>query len=91
MVEFLDFEHSDLGPHVSIEQVCVAPQGKFGTRTLAQLMERHHAGAIVLAVRRKSGETVFNPPAEHEISPGDYLIVMGERERLEELENMLTN
>lgn len=91
VVEFLDFEHSDLGPHVSIEQVCVAPQGQFGTRTLAQLMEKHHAGAIVLAVRRKSGEMLFNPPAEHEIAPGDYLIVMGQHERLEELEKMLTS
>ncbi|MGC8548288.1 MAG: potassium channel family protein [Acidobacteriaceae bacterium] len=91
VVEFLDFEHSDLGPHVSIEQVCVAPQTPFGTRTLAQLMETHHSGAIVLAVRRKEGEMVFNPPAEFEIAPGDYLIVMGERDRLEELEKMLTS
>ena len=91
VVEFLDFEHSELGPRVSIEQVCVAPQGGFGARTLAQLMENHHAGAIVLAVRRKSGEMLFNPPAEHEITAGDFLIVMGERERLEELEKVLTS
>lgn len=91
VVEFLDFEHSGLGPRVSIEQVCVAPQGPFGSRTLAQLMEAHHAGAIVLAVRRKGGEMLFNPPAEIEIVPGDYLIVMGDRERLEMLEKLLTS
>jgi voltage-gated potassium channel len=91
VVEFLDFEHSDLGPHVSIEQVCVASKASFGTRTLAQLMEHHHAGAIVLAVRRRSGEMLFNPSAELEIAPGDFLIVMGERARLEELEKTLTS
>jgi voltage-gated potassium channel len=91
VVEFLDFEHSGLGTRVSIEQVCVAPQGPFGARTLAQLMEVHQAGAIVLAVRRKSGEILFNPPAEIEIVPGDYLIVMGDRERLESLEKLLTS
>ncbi len=91
VVEFLDFEHSELGPRMSIEQVRVAPRGPLDRLTLARLMEAHTAGAIVLAVRRKNGQMVFNPPAESEIAIGDYLIVMGERERLQELENLLTS
>lgn len=91
VVEFLDFEHSELGPHVSIEQVRVAPKEPFDSRTLTRVMNENQTGAIVLAVRRKSGEMVFNPPAEFEIAPGDYLIVMGEHKRLEELEKLLTS
>jgi voltage-gated potassium channel len=46
---------------------------------------------IVLAIRKQGGETIFNPPAEFEISAGDFLIVMGERPILQELEEVLTN
>jgi voltage-gated potassium channel len=46
---------------------------------------------IVLAIRTQKGETIFNPPAELEISAGDFLIVMGERSGLQKLEQILTN
>ena len=91
VVEFMDFQRNNQGKQVTIEQVCVAPSVPFESRTVAQLMEHHHVGAIVLALRRKDGKMVFNPPAEIEITPGDCLIVMGERERLGELEKLLTS
>ena len=91
VMEFLDFQHNRLGPQVTIEQLRVAPKEPFHSRTLAQLMEKDHSGAIVLAVRRKEGEMRFQPPADMEIVPGDYLIVMGERDRLEMLEQLLTS
>jgi voltage-gated potassium channel len=44
---------------------------------------------IVLAIRTQTGETIFNPPAEVEISADDFLIVMGERSSLQKLEQIL--
>jgi voltage-gated potassium channel len=35
-------------------------------------------------------ETIFNPSSEVEISAGDFLIVMGQRLSLQELEQILT-
>jgi uncharacterized protein with PhoU and TrkA domain len=32
---------------------------------------------IVLAIRKPDGRTIFNPPAEMEITEEDYLIAMG--------------
>jgi voltage-gated potassium channel len=90
VVEFLNFEHSDLGRHVSIEQVAVAPQGRFESRTLGQLMQEYDDRAMVLAVRSQNGAMRFHPAAEYEVVPGDCLIVMGEREHLEKLEKALT-
>jgi voltage-gated potassium channel len=51
---------------------------------------RRETGVIVLAIRRASGEMVFNPPAEARIAGGDYLIAMGEPENLRKLEQVLT-
>jgi voltage-gated potassium channel len=55
------------------------------------LLELRRSGVIVLAIRKKGGETTFNPPPEFEISAGDFLIVMGERSSLQRLEQILTS
>jgi voltage-gated potassium channel len=91
VVEFLDFARSNIGPKVTMEQVCVAPKTEFTRKTLGQVLEMRKSGVIVLAIRKHGGETVFNPPAEFEISAGDFLIVMGERSSLQKLERILTS
>ena len=91
VVEFLDFTRSNIGPKVTMEQVCVSPKSGFTGKTLGQLLELRKSGVIVLAIRKSRGETIFNPSAEFEISAGDFLIVMGERPILQELEEVLTN
>jgi voltage-gated potassium channel len=90
VVEFLDFAKTDIGPKVRMEQVCVSPRAGFTRKTVAELLEALKSEVIVLAVRKQSGNTIFNPPAEFEIAPGDYLIVMGERPGLQKLEQILT-
>ncbi|HTD54054.1 MAG TPA: NAD-binding protein [Silvibacterium sp.] len=91
VVEFLDFTRTNMGPKVTMEQVCVSPQSQFTRKTLGQLLEPRRSEVIVLALRRQAGETIFNPPPESEISPGDFLIVMGERSSLQKLERVLTS
>ncbi len=77
VVEFLDFARSNIGPKVTMEQVCVAPKTEFTRKTFGALLELRKSGVIVLAVRKPGGETTFNPAPEFEVSAGDYLIVMG--------------
>ena len=91
VVEFLDFARSNIGPKVTMEQVCIAPKGKFTQKKLGQLLDFQKSGVIVLAIRKHGGETIFNPPGEFEVSAGDFLIVMGERSSLQELEQVLTS
>jgi len=91
VVEFLDIARSDIGPKVTMEQVCVAPGTEFVGKTFGQLLELRKSGVIVLAVRKQGGETTFNPPAEFGISAGDFLIVIGERPSLQKLEQVLTS
>jgi voltage-gated potassium channel len=90
VVEFLDFAGSHMGSKVTTEQLCVGPGTAFAGKTLGELSELRNSAVIVLAIRSQKGETIFNPPAESEISPGDFLIVMGERPGLQRLEQLLT-
>ena len=90
VMQFLDFARSDIGPKVTMEQVCVAPKEEFAKRPLGVLLGPRKPEVIVLAVRKREGEIIFNPPGEFEISAGDFLIVMGERPSLQKLEEILT-
>ena len=90
VVGFMDFGRSNIGPEVRMEQVCVTPNAELTRKTFGQLLELRRSGVIVLAIRKKGGETTFNPPPEFEISAGDFLIVIGERSNLQRLEEILT-
>lgn len=90
VVEFLDFARSNLGQEITMEEVCVSANGEPRRRTLGDLLKPRNTGAIVLAIRQQRGETIFNPSPDVEISAGDFLIVMGKRSSLQELEQVLT-
>jgi voltage-gated potassium channel len=51
---------------------------------------RRELGVIVLAIRKADGQMVFNPAGDTKIYAGDFLIVMGEQPKLQNLEKMLT-
>ncbi len=88
--QFLDFATKNIGLDVAIEQVQVAPETWFVSKTLGELQTRRELGVILLAVRRPNGEMIFNPPADLQISAGDFLIVMGEQRSLQQFEHLLT-
>ncbi len=91
VVEFLDFARSNIGSQITMEQVSVSSKGEPTRQSLGQLLELRKSEVIVLAIRTQAGETIFNPPAEVEVSAGDFLIVMGERSSLQKLEQILTS
>jgi voltage-gated potassium channel len=86
--QFLDFTTKGMGLDVAMEQVKVADSSEFAAKTLQQVQIRRDTGVIVLAIRRASGEMLFNPPADAAIGGGDYLIVMGRPEGLRKLETL---
>jgi len=88
--QFLDFTTQNVGLDAGIEQVRVAERSAFTEQSLAQMQVRRELGVIVLAIRKASGEMLFNPPAEAKIAGGDYLIVMGRPDGLRKLEQLLT-
>ncbi len=86
---FLDFATQNIGLNVSIEQLQVAEASGFVSQSLRDMQIRREMGVIVLAIRKADGRMLFNPPAEAEISGGDYLIAMGEPGSLRSLEKLL--
>ncbi|MBL8236961.1 MAG: potassium channel protein [Bryobacterales bacterium] len=88
--EFIDFTTgNDMGLDVRIEQVQVSARSEYVSKSLRQAQLRADLGVIVLAIRKATGQMVFNPPADFEIGAGDYLIVMGQPAQLRRLEELM--
>jgi voltage-gated potassium channel len=89
VVQFLDFTTKDVGEDIAIEQVRVSGASEMVSKTIKEMQLRKEVGVIVMAIRRESGEMVFNPPADTAVQGGDYLIVMGRPGNLRTLETLL--
>lgn len=86
---FLDLALSSLSEgdlDLQIEEVQVAENSKLSGTSLSEAEIRKKLGIIILAIRRKNGHLEFNPGPDHEISPGDFLIAMGDSRQLKDLE-----
>lgn len=89
VVQFLDFTTKDVGEDIAIEQVRVAANSEMVSKTIREMQLGKEVGVIVMAIRKESGEMVFNPPADTAVQGGDFLIVMGRPENLRALETLL--
>ena len=89
VVQFLDFTTKDVGEDIAIEQVRVAANSEMVDKTIREMQLRKEVGVIVMAIRKESGEMLFNPPADTAVQGGDYLIVMGRPGNLRTLETLL--
>ena len=88
--EFIDFTTgNDMGLDIRIEQVQVSATSEYVSKSLRQAQLRAELGVIVLAIRKVSGQMIFNPPADAEIGAGDHLIVMGQPAQLRRLEELM--
>ena len=88
VLQFLDFTEQQ-GVDVEIEQVRVTGQSAFAGRSLAEVNIRNKNGVVILAIRKATGEMLFNPAPEVKMSAGDYLIAMGDASHLQKLEQLL--
>jgi len=90
VVQFLDFTTKDFGSDIAIEQVPVADSSEMVSRTIRDMQIGRDLGVIVMAIRNRDGNMIFNPAADTAIRAGDHLIVMGQQEKLRTLESLLS-
>jgi voltage-gated potassium channel len=86
VVDFIDTVTYGRGRELQLENVDVASGSPLVGRTMEQA--RSQNGITVLAMRKKSGKLLANPPGEETIEDGDRLIVIGTKQRLAALETI---
>jgi voltage-gated potassium channel len=86
VVDFLELatetEHVDL----QIEETQLAAGSPLVSSTLKDSRLRQDLGVIIVAIKKRGGQMVFNPPRDALLEAGDILIGIGDREHLVRLE-----
>jgi voltage-gated potassium channel len=86
VVDFIDTVTYGRGREMELENVDVGSGSQLVGRTMEQA--RSKVGITVLAMRKKGGKLLPNPPGEEIIEEGDRLIVIGTKKRLAALESI---
>ncbi len=86
VVDFIDTVTYGRGRELELENVDVGSGSPLAGRTMEQA--RSKVGITVLAMRKKGGQLLPNPPGEEIIEEGDRLIVIGTKKRLAALESI---
>jgi voltage-gated potassium channel len=86
VVDFIDLatrtEHFDL----QIEETQVAAGSALVGQTLRDSQVRERFGVMIVAIKKPSGQMVYNPPGEARIEAEDILIALGQRQQLDALD-----
>ena len=89
VMNFFDAAHGHLGLDFEMDEIAVASGSRLAEKTIATSGIRQQTGVIVLAIHRRDGMR-FNPAPEDVIHAGDFLIAMGDPEKLRLLEQAAT-
>jgi voltage-gated potassium channel len=71
---------SDLG--VALEELVILENGFATGKNLIESNIRHNYGIIIVAIKRTSGNMIFNPAPQEILKAGDILVVMGKQDDL---------
>jgi voltage-gated potassium channel len=85
---FIELTTMDDSVDLGFEEILIGEDARFVNRTLRESGIRSDLDIIIVAIRRHSGEMLFNPSPDMDIRPGDRLIAVGRRENLVRLEKL---
>jgi voltage-gated potassium channel len=90
VVDFIEFstQPDNVDIDLQMEEVEVREGSGLADQTLSQSGIGREVGIIVIAIRKKDGRMKFNPTHNSKMTPGDTLVVIGERGQLTTLEDM---
>lgn len=82
VVDFLDqtMMHSELG--LQMEEAVIAENSPITGKTVVSSNLRQEFGVIIVAIKRISGEMVFNPGPGEMFNAGDVIVVIGKKGEL---------
>lgn len=85
VVEFLDIMMRDKEQNTRFGQVRLPPDSPLVGRSLADTKIRKATDVLVIAIRDRQGQFVYNPGPETKLTEGATLIVLGSRDSVKKL------
>lgn len=85
VVDFLDLAIRSEHLELQIEETQISAQSRLAGVTVKDSRIRQELGVIIVAIKKATGEMIFNPPHDALMEAGDILITMGHREQVDQL------
>ncbi len=89
VTDFLELSVQDKDIKLKMEEMAVGETSRLKDVTLVDSGIRQEMNVIIVAIREKGGEMVFNPSSHTRIQAGDTLIALGDLENLTKLAGIL--
>jgi len=85
VVDFLDqtMMRSDLG--LQMEEAVISDSSELTGKTVMSSNLRQEFGVIIVAIKRRNGDMVFNPGPQEAFNAGDVIVVIGKRAELQRM------
>jgi voltage-gated potassium channel len=88
VVDFIELATKTEHLEIQIEEVQIGAAGRLANAVLRDSQIRQQFGVIIVAIKKATGKMSFNPPGEAVLEAGDILIVLGNRQQLDQLEKL---
>lgn len=90
VLDFLDVIVDSRHDELEVEEIEIPRTSFLAGKTIAGAISRDKTGVTILAINRKDGTTRINPLGTELLHQGDKLIVMGNRQQLENVADLIT-
>ena len=89
VVDFIDVAtaHKHLG--LAMEEACVSDKSFLAGKKLIDSRLRQDYGVIIVAIKKSTDRMIFNPVASETIEAGDVIVVIGKKEDLKRMNDIM--
>ncbi len=88
VVDFIELATRTEHIELQMEEARIGPGSPLAGASLRDNRLRADLKIIIVAIKKPSGQMVFNPTAETTLEAGDILVAIGHREQLDQLESL---
>ncbi len=88
VTDFLELATPEENVELQLEEVRISDRSELVGKTLLESGIRQFSGAIILAIKKVTGEMIFNPPPNYVFEAGDMVVALGDRKGLARLEEV---
>ncbi len=89
VTNFLDMATRGTDLDLQMEELIISPASQLGFKNLIESELRPRFNLIIIAIKKKSGEMIYNPRAQEILNPNDTLVVVGRKTDLESVKAIL--
>ncbi|MFC1857576.1 potassium channel family protein [Thermodesulfobacteriota bacterium] len=89
VVDFIDIATMGNKLGLMMEEATVRAKSELVEKTLIQSNLRQNFGVIIVAIKKSSGDMIFNPIPSEKLESGDIMVVLGKKEDLLRMQEVI--